>query len=172
MIAGVFPFCVSLARGASRDQGRAAGPIWAAARERQRPASPGYGSPSCSPGRWLAVYCTGSTGIATRRRLARSARLSPLATCLSLAIEVMQIVIPGRDVDLTSVVLAAFGSALGATLVVRSAGRGCSSLDRAGALILIWGVAIIAGSLEPTEIRLARPRSCDRKDRPFLVVFR
>jgi glycopeptide antibiotics resistance protein len=39
--------------------------------------------------------------------------------CLTLAIEACQLAIPGRDADLTSVVLAVLGSAAGATAIVR-----------------------------------------------------
>ena len=56
-----------------------------------------------------------------------------LAAGLSLAIEVIQLVIPGRDVDLTSVLLAIVGSALGATLVTRIVVADAAPLDHARA---------------------------------------
>ena len=57
-----------------------------------------------------------------------------LAAGLSLAIEVLQLVIPGRDVDLTSVALAIFGSAVGSDAGDPPPGHGCSPLDDASAL--------------------------------------
>ncbi len=81
-----------------------------------------------------------------------------LATGLSLVIETMQLVVPGRDVDLTSVFLALSGSALGATLVARltavDAGRWIV------AALLIWGLATLLAAWNPP--RFTWP------DRPFL----
>ena len=54
-----------------------------------------------------------------------------VAGCVSFAIEAIQILIPSREVDLTSVVLAVFGSAAGAFAVERSA-VGSAPMDYAG----------------------------------------
>jgi VanZ family protein len=81
-----------------------------------------------------------------------------VATGLSLAIETMQVVVPGRDVDLSSGLLALSGSALGATLVARLA-----AVDARRWIvpaILIWGLATLLAAWNPP--RFTWP------DRPFL----
>jgi VanZ family protein len=81
-----------------------------------------------------------------------------LATGLSLAIEATQFVIPGRDVDLSSVVLALSGSALGAMLVARRA-----VVDARGWIVpalVIWSLATLLAAWNPP--RFTWP------DRPFL----
>ena len=85
-----------------------------------------------------------------------------LAACLSLAVEVMQIVIPGRDVDLTSVVLATFGSALGATLVIQL--KAVDSRRWTVPALVIWGVAI--------TLTVWNPPSFMWPDPPFLRAER
>jgi VanZ family protein len=80
-----------------------------------------------------------------------------LATCLSLAIEGLQVAIPGRDVDLSSVVLALAGMAFGATLVAR-----LSTLDARRWIVpalVIWGLATMLAAWNPP--RFTWP------DRPF-----
>ena len=78
---------------------------------------------------------------------------------------------PGRDVDLTSVVLALFGSAVGrdtggATAGGRMLGRWIMPA------LLIWGLATLLAAWNPLEIRPGPIRlSCDRNDRPVLVVL-
>jgi len=66
---------------------------------------------------------------------------------LTLAIEATQIVIPGPDVDLTSVVLALFGSTLGAAAVARSAGGDARHWIMPG--VLTWGVAALLAAWNP-----------------------
>jgi VanZ family protein len=78
-----------------------------------------------------------------------------LAICLSLVVEVIQIVIPGRDVDLTSVLLAAVGSALGATIVIRL--RAVESRHWTVPALLIWGVAIILVTWNPPRFTWPAP---------------
>jgi VanZ family protein len=85
-----------------------------------------------------------------------------LTICLSLAVEVTQIVIPGHDVDLTSVALAALGSALGATLVIRR--RVVESRRWAVPALLIWGVAITLTAWNPPRFTWPAP--------PFLRLER
>jgi VanZ family protein len=72
-----------------------------------------------------------------------------VAVCsgLSLVIEALQILIPGRDVDLTSVVLALFGSAVGATLVARLPAVNAHRWTVPA--ILIWGLAIVLAAWNP-----------------------
>jgi VanZ family protein len=81
-----------------------------------------------------------------------------LAGCLSLALEIMQLVVPGRDVDGSSVALAFVGSALGAITVTQLAKR-----DPRRWIIpalAIWCVATLLTAWSP--FRFAWP------DRPFL----
>ena len=81
-----------------------------------------------------------------------------LATGLSLTVEVTQLAIPGRDVDLSSVVLALSGSALGATLVALVA-----AVDARRWIVpalLIWGLATLLAAWSPPRFRWP--------DRPFL----
>ena len=66
---------------------------------------------------WRGVR-PGDTGIAVRR-CPRHRRGGCSRCRFDLAIEAIQLVIPGRDVDLTSVLLATFGAAMGATLMAR-----------------------------------------------------
>jgi VanZ family protein len=75
------------------------------------------------------------------------------AGCLSFAVEIMQLVVPGRDADGTSVALAVVGSFLGATTVTRSAPR-----DPRRWIIpalALWGVATLLGAWSP--LRFAWP---------------
>ena len=94
-----------------------------------------------------------------------------LASGLSLAIEATQVLIPGRDVDLTSVVLAFSGSAIGATLVVHLA-----AVDSRRWIVpacLIWGLATLLAAWNPP--RFAWPDAAFVPPgivRPVLVVFR
>ena len=80
-----------------------------------------------------------------------------LCTGLSLTIEVMQLVIPGRDVDLTSVVLAILGSGSGATLVARLAAVDARRWTVPA--LVVWGVATMLAAWNPP--RFTWP------DRPF-----
>ena len=92
------------------------------------------------------VFALAAAGIAARR--SACARLVVgLAAGLSLAIEVIQVVIPGRDVDLTSVLLAIFGSALGATLVTRIVVADARRWTTPA--LLIWGVAVTLAAWNP-----------------------
>jgi VanZ family protein len=86
------------------------------------------------------------------------ASIVALVTGLSLAIEAMQVVIPGRDVDMSSVLLALSGSALGAALVTRLAAVDARRWIEPA--LLIWGVATMLAAWNPP--RFTWP------DRPFL----
>jgi VanZ family protein len=74
---------------------------------------------------------------------------------LSLAIEAIQVVIPGRDVDLTSVVLALAGSALGAAPVARSAGGDARRWIMPA--LTIWGVAALLAAWNPPRFTWPDP---------------
>ena len=70
--------------------------------------------------------------------------------------------IPGRDVDLTSVVLAVSGSAVVAAIVVRRGDqRGCAPLDRAGDPDL--GVATPLAAWNPPRFAGPARHSCARR---------
>lgn len=81
--------------------------------------------------------------------------LAVLSACLSLAIEGLQLVVPGRDVDLTSVVMATLGSAVGATCVIRrSAGDAHRWIVPA---LVIWGAAVALAAWNPPRFTWPRP---------------
>ena len=100
----------------------------------------------------------GGSGVGPSRTSAAIGSVVALAAGLSLAIEAMQIVIPGRDVDLTSVVLAAS---------VRPSARrwwcACAAMDARRWIVpalVIWGLATLLAAWNPP--RFTWP------DRPFL----
>jgi VanZ family protein len=76
-----------------------------------------------------------------------------VAGSLSLAIEIMQVVVPGRDSDPTSVALALVGSALGAITVTRSATQGPRRWIVPA--LTIWCVATLLAAWSP--LRFAWP---------------
>ena len=96
-----------------------------------------------------------------------------LAGGLSMAIEAIQVVIPGRDVDLTSVVLAHWRLGLsGAAAVHAIGGREMLACSITGGPLDL-GRGCIADSLEPAGIQMARSAIlATGNDRSFLVVFR
>ena len=80
---------------------------------RRRRRSLGHGRASCSPGCWPAAFShwrRGNRAIAARGAIGWAVRAGRQPEPCHQAI---QLVIPGRDVDMTSVVLALAGSALG-----------------------------------------------------------
>ncbi len=105
-----------------------------------------------------------------RRGVRAIVKVVALATALSLAIEAMQVLIPGRDVDLSSVLLALCGSAVGATLVERLAG-----LDERRWIVpalLIWGLAtLLAGWNPPIFTWPNRPFLRPERIVPFWSYF-
>jgi VanZ family protein len=96
-----------------------------------------------------------------RRGVRRIAWAAGVAGALSLAIEAIQVVVPGRDVDLTSVVLAIAGSALGSTAVVRGANAHANASLSARRwiipAILIWGVAVMLAAWNPARFAWPEP---------------
>jgi VanZ family protein len=77
----------------------------------------------------------------------------PFAGCLALVVEFMQLIVPGRDVDGTSVALAFAGSALGAIIVAHPATRDPRRWIMPA--LGIWCVAILLGAWSP--LRFAWP---------------
>ena len=74
---------------------------------------------------------------------------------ISLAIEICQLAIPGRDVDATSLVLALLGSAAGAAMVLRS--RGDDPKHLIGPAIAIWCLAVFFAVWNPPRITWPEP---------------
>jgi VanZ family protein len=74
---------------------------------------------------------------------------------LCLVIEAMQVVIPSRDADMTSVVLALCGSALGAAPLVRSAPGDARRWIRPA--ILIWSLAVVLTAWNPWSFAWPEP---------------
>jgi VanZ family protein len=78
-----------------------------------------------------------------------------LAVGLSLAIEAMQLAIPGHDVDLTSVVLALMGSAAGAAVMTWRASVDARRWTLAA--LLIWAVATTLAEWNPPRFAWPAP---------------
>jgi VanZ family protein len=70
-----------------------------------------------------------------------------LSTGLGFGIEVMQLAIPGRDVDLTSVLLAAVGSALGSLLVARR--DALEARQWVAPALGIWALSVLLSAWNP-----------------------
>jgi VanZ family protein len=70
-----------------------------------------------------------------------------MACGLSLANEAIQVVIPSRVVDMTSVALALMGSALGAAAVARSAAEDARRWINPA--LVIWGLAVVLAAWNP-----------------------
>jgi glycopeptide antibiotics resistance protein len=89
---------------------------------------------------------------------------------LSAAVEIIQVLIPSRDVDVTSVVLALVGSALGAGAVLRSPPHNARGwIPHA---LLIWGVGVGLALWSPPRFAWPEPPYL-RPDRvvPFWSYF-
>jgi VanZ family protein len=72
-----------------------------------------------------------------------------VAVCLSGVIEIVQIIVPGRYADATSVVLALAGSAVGASFVARSADRDPRRWIMPG--LWIWWAATLLAAWSPLQ---------------------
>ena len=129
-----------------------------------------FGPPSAgreSPAKhwnWAAELLTwslagGLFALAARESRLRDARAIGLAVAvaggLCLAIETLQLLVPERDVDLTSVVLALLGSTVGAAIAVRS--RSEDSGDLIDAAIVVWAVAVILAVWNPPRFAWPTP---------------
>jgi VanZ family protein len=122
---------------------------------RVSPAKPGY---------WAAELLTwalagGLFALAARESHLRGARAIALAVAiagvLSLAIETIQLVVPGRDVDLTSVVLAVLGSTVGAAVVVRYGDE--DSRHLVDPAIAVWVLAVTLALWNPPRFTWPAP---------------
>jgi VanZ family protein len=127
-------------------------------RARLIPFGPATGglAPAVKAGLWAAEFLTwtlvgGVLALAARESKRDGARaivvVVGLAAGLSLAVEVLQLVIPGRDVDLTSVALAIFGSAVAATLVIYL--PAVDARRWTVPALLVWGLAVMLVSWNP-----------------------
>jgi VanZ family protein len=76
------------------------------------------------------------------------------AVGLCLVIKAMQVIIPSRDVDMTSVVLALVGSALGASPMARSTGDARRWIMPA---VLIWSLAVVLSAWSPWRFAWPQP---------------
>jgi VanZ family protein len=123
----------------------------------------GVSSPS-KPWLWGAELCAwtlagGVFAMAIRQSGARGVR-AILATCgcagaLSATIEILQILVRGRDVDATSVVLALAGSAAGGAIVLRSAPA--RARDLVPGAIAVWAAAVALGLWSPPRFTWPEP---------------
>jgi glycopeptide antibiotics resistance protein len=111
---------------------------------------------SMKPLNWAAELLTwilagGLFALAARESRQTSARVVGCALAvgfgLSLAIEILQLAVPDRDVDLTSVVMATLGVILGATVVERLGTNDPSRLINPA--IAIWALAAILALWNP-----------------------
>jgi glycopeptide antibiotics resistance protein len=142
VVAGLSPFHLSLNEPAIEAS---------LARSRPVPFGPPIRGPSRPEKPWLwaseltAWVLAGGVFALAVRESGRSVAASLIQTVafacgLSAAIEIIQVLIPSRDVDATSVVLALLGSALGAGAVLRSPPREARGwIPHA---LLIWGVGV------------------------------
>ncbi len=74
---------------------------------------------------------------------------------VGLAIEALQIMIPSREIDMTSVMLALLGSAAGAIVVERSASRSARRFVRPS--LLIWGTIVALAAWTPPSFAWPQP---------------
>ncbi len=119
---------------------------------------------STKPGYWAAELLTwtlagGLFALAARESRVRGVRPIGWAigasVLLSLAIETSQLAIPARDVDATSIVLALFGSASGAAVVVLS--RELDPHRLIMPAIAIWCLAVTFTLWNPPRFTLPAP---------------
>lgn len=119
---------------------------------------------SAKPLNWAAELLTwtlagGLLALAARESRQSSVRAAAgivgVAFGLSLAIETVQLAIPGRDVDLSSVVLAVLGSFTGMTVVERTRNQDPRRLINAA--IAIWAVAVILALWNPPRFSWNAP---------------
>lgn len=155
--AGLSPFDVSIQLSDLRA---------ALGRARPVPFGPSLGGAPApfKPGSWvqegLAAVLTGGLFALSLREigkhgLALVAATAALGGALALAIELAQVTIRSRDVDMTSVLIALVGSAVGAAVVGLRAQR--TARAWVGPALAVWMVVVALGAWTP--FRLAAPGS-------------
>jgi VanZ family protein len=78
-----------------------------------------------------------------------------LSGALSLAIEALQIVIPSRGVDMTSVILSILGTIVGVSVVMRSASK--SARGWITPALLMWGCVLALSAWTPPRFTWPQP---------------
>jgi glycopeptide antibiotics resistance protein len=157
VFAGLTPFDVSLDVGDLKA---------AVAKARPIPFGPPIrgSAPPAKPWSWagelLSWTLVGGLGVLAARESGwRGARalggVVALSGALSLAIEALQIIIPSREIDMTSVVLSLLGAAFGASVVGRS-GSGPARRWITPAL-LIWGAVVALSAWAPLNFAWPQP---------------
>jgi VanZ family protein len=157
VLAGLTPFDVSLDVGDLKAALKKARPI---------PFGPplrGF-APPAKPWAWSSEILTwtlagGLCALALRESGQRGARvlIRGVALCgsLSLVIEAVQIIIPSREIDLTSVVLALLGSAFGASIVEHfTPGSARGWITPA---LVIWGLVVAISAWTPPNFTWPEP---------------
>ncbi len=157
VLAGLAPYDVNLSGGSVAA---------ALAKWRPVPFGPPLTGPSlpAKPCLWGAellawTLAGGVLAMAEREALRRGGRafFEAVGSCVGLcaAIETLQLLIPRRDVDMTSPVLALVGSAIGAAAVLRSAAREAHSLIPYA--VAVWGVAVALTLWSPPRFTWPEP---------------
>ncbi len=157
VFAGLFPFDVSLDVGDLKAAVSKARPI---------PFGPPLRGPAppAKPWSWAGELLSwtlvgGLCALAARESGRRGARALiwavALSGALSLAIEAVQIIIPSREIDMTSVVLAILGSTFGAAAVGRSASE--SARHWITPALWIWGSVIALSAWTPPSFAWPQP---------------
>jgi VanZ family protein len=105
------------------------------------------------------MMCGGLWALAAREGGRGGARsIGPsiaMSAGLAIAFESVQLIVPGRDVDMSSVVLATVGSAIGATIV---AYRSSFDVRRWTAPALgLWGLAVVLAAWNPLRFQWPAP---------------
>lgn len=148
VVAGLSPFDVTLKPADLKVAIEKARPI---------PFGPPWKGPATTPGPWLWARelltwtLAGGLFAMSAREAGRSGNralsLAVIAAVgLCLVIEAMHVIIPSSDVDMTSVVLALVGSAVGAAPLARSTGDARRWIMPA---VLIWGLAVVLTAWRP-----------------------
>ncbi len=157
MIAGLSPFDVSIDLGDLRTAVKQARPI---------PFGPSLGGTPAPAEPWswvqegLSAVLSGALFALALKEAGKSgvkavAVTAALGGILALAIEGAQLVIPSRVADMTSVLLAVIGSAVGGAVVVGSPQR--TLRQWAGPALVVWALAVALAAWTPP--RLAAPET-------------
>ncbi len=122
-----------------------------------------HGTPRPDPWRWLAELLTwilagGLFALAAQESRARGGQVIgwavAIAASTSLAIEASHVMIPGREIDMTSVIIAVLGSAIGSVPVAMRAGDPRRLIP---ASLLIWSLAVMLAAWKPARFAWPDP---------------